>query len=711
MFCIEMSLTKNSIVASNEEVSILRSEVEELDKFLLGLIEKVGTKGTGISYSSSLQKIETNTCSIQGNNLSTSIAYTVENDNDPDILNVIAFEEVESCELFPTKSIGVQWDLNDINCCSSDELSSFSSSVSLDLSSTVPHYQSDSLTEKVINHSGSLDTISSVDTVCKPQDSATLYDVPAGLPGDSELCPYLKLNSSPFNLFSFDHLAQSTDGYKYFGNRAVSYYGIEPYSYSQITHPPRPFEENPYLLKILSYVEIVLPDLIFNSAMIHYYGDGNAQIPHHSDNEECIEDNSEIVSISLGDSRVMEFMAKTDDTVSHVVLSHGDVLIMSRKSQDRFTHAIPPKFEEGHQGRLSITLRNIKKAYHHTPSSTISTVTDFLSNLAEPSVYPRSTHVEPIMESTEPTQALRGQKTTNIAITKTSDGYQPPLITQPTTMGFQPLSTMNSSPSQRYVPPQSHSNRNIGRYHQVDKWHKPSTTTGNNQQSRWKPFPQTIPKFPKNELHPSRHSERCYPEQHQKTKEDCIFISSSMFRDLDPVKLTSNDLNAHVLYYPGATARQMQSRLSTDERFINLSKRRSISKVILLTGTNNIDLICSNKQRSNGVIEEISKLVDYICELFVGAKVSIVNILPRTDYNRSEVIRDLNNEINLMCKRHWSKRLDFIDTYGTNLFNFRNGRRKSEYFKITHINDYDNVHLNNKGIMKLGAHLKYLTHI
>ena len=42
----------NSIAASNEEISILKSEVDELDKFLCNLIQNVGLKSNATDKSS-----------------------------------------------------------------------------------------------------------------------------------------------------------------------------------------------------------------------------------------------------------------------------------------------------------------------------------------------------------------------------------------------------------------------------------------------------------------------------------------------------------------------------------------------------------------------------------------------------------------------------------------------------------------------------------
>ena len=119
----------------NEEVSILKSEVDELENFLSNLIEKqCGSNNKKIIKSSSQSSLFTaqkpdneymdDISEIK--NLSSSIAYTtVDDGDDPNILDVIAFEEVKSSDSsVKAKNIGVQWDINDINYSSSDEFSS-----------------------------------------------------------------------------------------------------------------------------------------------------------------------------------------------------------------------------------------------------------------------------------------------------------------------------------------------------------------------------------------------------------------------------------------------------------------------------------------------------------------------------------------------------------------------------------------------------------
>jgi alkylated DNA repair dioxygenase AlkB len=161
-----------------------------------------------------------------------------------------------------------------------------------------------------------------------------------------------------FKYFSADSLEKSTEFTHVMSNRKAVYYGKYPYSYGNNTHSPQDISNNPYLEKLLCYVDIVFPHLEFNSIMIHQYKDGNDYMPHHSDDEEEIADNSTILTISLGGSRLFEFNDKSSGlTAESVELTHGSCLLMSKNSQKNFTHSVP-KCESARK-RLSVTLRLI----------------------------------------------------------------------------------------------------------------------------------------------------------------------------------------------------------------------------------------------------------------------------------------------------------------------------------------------------------------
>ena len=94
--------------------------------------------------------------------------------------------------------------------------------------------------------------------------------------------------------------------------------------------------------------------------------------------------------------------------------------------------------------------------------------------------------------------------------------------------------------------------------------------------------------------------------------------------------------------------------------------------------------------------------------MFPEATLHFINILPRTDRKRMNVINQINEFIPSLSK-HVTKFVH-IDTYYNKMFCDHNGRRRANLFKTSGTNDVDNVHLNFRGYTRLGAHLKYLSH-
>ena len=71
---------------------------------------------------------------------------------------------------------------------------------------------------------------------------------------------------------------------------------------SWISHSACLYSDNIYLLHILSYVFIILPE-----------------------DEECIDSESDIVTISFGDTRTIQFKNKQTGLVEHFNMLHGNV--------------------------------------------------------------------------------------------------------------------------------------------------------------------------------------------------------------------------------------------------------------------------------------------------------------------------------------------------------------------------------------------------
>ena len=724
-------------VTSKSSTNISQSEIDELAKYLNNLLCEIDVK-TAQLQSATPQKICDNNYTPQNNDddygsvASTTIAYKCsQDDENADITNIAAYVEIEEMKAKDPVELnnpnnGQQPNIGD-NWYSTD-FDSIDEDITL-FSPVTPKYPKFCETEQYADSVKSLNTISSVETVNRPQLNKGLEDQ-----------AFEKVDHSPFHLFDMSELDATTHGYKKIGSRLVAYYGVYPYNYSSTEHPPRSFEENCYLMHVLSYVRIVLPGIQFNSAMIHKYEDGESFMPHHSDNEDCIENGSVIVGISLGDTRLMEFKNKNTGVTTNVQLMHGDVVTMSKASQSFFTHSIRTDPETS--TRISITLRQIKPmSDHHDPHNTTpklcgnSARPDELTNGACDGyqAHDAEIHVDgfqpfptlpplppppfrydypnvPLIRTEPSPQVHNFQRNNMDNLTQNGQNSH-----QPQRRGWEPPSSQK--------PPNWNNPRWQPHKQQTSEWlpssfrpHQPQLPQ-RSMPSRFVPEPKkTKPshslnplKFTPSMLHPSR--QQSVNVNAVKSKEEIVFISSSMFSDLDPEKLSTEEINAHVFFYRGADSYKMIERMRRDVELQKLPSQYSISKVFLMTGTNNVYPVCNNVQSMRDACSSLAQTIDYVKLLFPTAVLSLINILPRASNNRMRVIDGLNNHINSLVAKDNTGRLKFIDTYLLRLFTFNDGKRKDYLFKCNHKNDNDNVHLCSKGIAKLGKHLKYLAHI
>ena len=172
-------------------------------------------------------------------------------------------------------------------------------------------------------------------------------------------CPFIKYSSVPFNNLSYEALNSSTDYTHNFSNRRVAYYGDAPYKYPGAKHTPRPISDNTVLKSLVDNVNELFPTLTFNSGTVQHYENGQCTIPPHSDNEPEIMPGSMILTVSLGETRTCSYRRKVGQYEKvNVELAHGDVILMTRLSQDHFDHSIPE--DASRVGpRASVTLRFI----------------------------------------------------------------------------------------------------------------------------------------------------------------------------------------------------------------------------------------------------------------------------------------------------------------------------------------------------------------
>ena len=132
----------------------------------------------------------------------------------------------------------------------------------------------------------------------------------------------------------------------YESGRMAVYFGTQPYIYNGGNHEACSLSKNSFVSELFTFICSAFPHLMLNSCLINYYPDSCSSIPFHADDELCIDPDSYIVTLSLGASRTMSFklMEKrySNEICHEIKLSHGEILLFSRKSQDNFVHGITP---------------------------------------------------------------------------------------------------------------------------------------------------------------------------------------------------------------------------------------------------------------------------------------------------------------------------------------------------------------------------------
>ena len=149
-------------------------------------------------------------------------------------------------------------------------------------------------------------------------------------------------------------------------NRKVAYYGNLPYSYGRgITHSPQNYPECEtfkYIFDKLSAVDSEFTPENY-TCLVTLYPDGRSFIPPHSDNEDCIEKNSLIYTISVGAKRVIRFTNQIGNlNEQECTLDHGSVFTMTAESQHEWHHSIERDLSV-HEPRVSFTFRRLRADY------------------------------------------------------------------------------------------------------------------------------------------------------------------------------------------------------------------------------------------------------------------------------------------------------------------------------------------------------------
>ncbi|KAL5259109.1 hypothetical protein ACHWQZ_G009535 [Mnemiopsis leidyi] len=387
----------------------------------------------------------------------------------------------------------------------------------------------------------------------------------------SSVQPIEMLNECLFNQFSVTTLVNELSFTHKFINRSALYFGKYPYRYKGGFHEPRDLKPGSYVDKMCSYLEIVLPDFKFNSVLIQLFENGDQSLPSHSDDEACIDDQSDIVTVSLGATRKLVFREANSGRVVHSEqLKHGSISRMSKISQKYYRHEIP-KDPQCSEPRASLTFRLIRKPDVPFAQKQVARSSENLSSPGDTSL---CGHV--------PFPACGPTKRTE------KNPQQAP--------------TVDSAPTTRSV----------------------------------------------------------------------LYISSSMFRYIDTKKLSSSEVSAKKLFYPGANASVMLEKLKRDLPHLGIIP----SSIYIMCGTNNVDSIYYGSRSLQGSFNQLTEVLQYLQAKFPDVNVNVVNILPRATPGKNDVVRELNSLLKNYCG---IKGMRFMET--KHLFNTVQGKRKNQYSK------------------------------
>ncbi|WP_246840588.1 alpha-ketoglutarate-dependent dioxygenase AlkB [Lacimicrobium sp. SS2-24] len=125
------------------------------------------------------------------------------------------------------------------------------------------------------------------------------------------------------------------------------------YRYSGLQMTPMPWTEA--LLQVKAACE-TQTQTRFNAVLANYYRDGSDSMGWHADDEPELGNEPVIASVSLGQSRNMDFKRRTGNEKYRLVLNHGSLLIMAGTTQQYWQHALP-KSRRPMDARINLTFR------------------------------------------------------------------------------------------------------------------------------------------------------------------------------------------------------------------------------------------------------------------------------------------------------------------------------------------------------------------
>lgn len=175
------------------------------------------------------------------------------------------------------------------------------------------------------------------------------------IPGFAHIPEY----ASDFNL---DHLVEQITWeqptIKMFGKnvqvpRLTSWMGDGAYTYSGIHHPAA---DMPHVVETLRERLEATAGSKFNSVLANLYRNGSDSVAWHADDEPELGHQPIIASISIGATRAFHVKPRNGGERATFNLAHGDLIVMSGRSQLDYLHAVP-KTVKPVGARINLTFR------------------------------------------------------------------------------------------------------------------------------------------------------------------------------------------------------------------------------------------------------------------------------------------------------------------------------------------------------------------
>lgn len=147
-------------------------------------------------------------------------------------------------------------------------------------------------------------------------------------------------------------------GQKIVTRRKVAWVGDAGCSYTYSGVEKHPQAWTPELIFVKDKLE-AFSQVSFNSCLLNWYHDGNDGMGWHSDDENELDSQSPIASLSLGSTRKFAFRHKKDKTKTSLFLENGSLLIMHAPTQAFWQHSLL-KTKTIAMPRINLTFRAIR---------------------------------------------------------------------------------------------------------------------------------------------------------------------------------------------------------------------------------------------------------------------------------------------------------------------------------------------------------------